>query len=207
MVPVEFVNYFLASAGAGAALVGLLFVAVSIAPERTVMETAPLERQAMSASAFVALVNAFFISMAALIPASNLGWTTFVMALVSLVNTLGFAWILLRQRDPWQQMLRRVFMFAVSLTLYGFELYYAMQLLQSPSQSGPIFILAALLLGIYGIGLLRAWELLGARRYGLSGWLNPLRTEDTKPTSEQADREKSAANGTTSQETVKERSK
>jgi hypothetical protein len=26
--------------------------------------------------------------------------------------------------------------------------------------------------------LVRAWELLGARRYGLLGWLNPLRDTD-----------------------------
>ncbi len=37
MVPEVFHDYFVASTGAGAALVGLLFVAVSIAPERTVM--------------------------------------------------------------------------------------------------------------------------------------------------------------------------
>jgi hypothetical protein len=34
MVPPEFANFFIASASAGAALVGLLFVAVSLAPER-----------------------------------------------------------------------------------------------------------------------------------------------------------------------------
>ena len=31
-----------------------------------------------------------------------------------------------------------------------------------------------LLLGIYGIALLRAWELLGVQRTGLFAWLNPL---------------------------------
>jgi hypothetical protein len=178
MVPADFANYFLASAGAGGALVGLLFVAVSIAPERTVMETAPLDRQAVSVGAFMALLNAFFISLAALIPGSNLGWVTLVMSLVSLLNTLSLGWTLLRQRFTPQQLLRRAFMIAVSLTLYGFELYYAMQLLQFPSQPDPIFILAGLLVGVYGLGLLRAWELLGARRYGLLGWLNPLRDTD-----------------------------
>jgi hypothetical protein len=29
-------------------------------------------------------------------------------------------------------------------------------------------------LTVYGIGLVRAWQLLGARRYGLMRWLNPL---------------------------------
>jgi hypothetical protein len=35
MVPTDFANFFLSTAGAGAALIGLLFVAISINPERT----------------------------------------------------------------------------------------------------------------------------------------------------------------------------
>lgn len=34
--------------------------------------------------------------------------------------------------------------------------------------------LLSCLLGAFAIGLIRAWELLGVRRYGLLGWLNPL---------------------------------
>jgi hypothetical protein len=55
MVPQVFHDYFVASTGAGVALLGLLFVAVSIAPERTVMSTAPVERQAAATSAYVHL--------------------------------------------------------------------------------------------------------------------------------------------------------
>ncbi len=44
MVPPEFTNLFIASASAGAALVGLLFVAVSIAPEHIFMANAPVEQ-------------------------------------------------------------------------------------------------------------------------------------------------------------------
>ena len=57
MVPAAFHDYFVASTGAGAALVGLLFVAVPIAPERTVVNSAPVERQAVATSAYTALLN------------------------------------------------------------------------------------------------------------------------------------------------------
>ena len=69
------------SAGAAAALIGLLFVAISIAPEHTILEDAPIERQGVASSTFTALVNAFFISVAALIPGANLGYTTLIMSL------------------------------------------------------------------------------------------------------------------------------
>jgi hypothetical protein len=62
VVPPEFFNFFIAGTSAGAALIGLLFVAVSIAPEQMVALKAPVERQAVAGSAFTALMNAFFIS-------------------------------------------------------------------------------------------------------------------------------------------------
>ena len=175
MVPAAFANFFVASTGAGAALVGLLFVAVSIAPEQTVLEGASLEKRALATSAFTALLNAFFVSLAALIPSSNLGWSGLVLSLVGLSNTFMLGWNLLSQRSHWPNMVRRVVILVVSLVLYGFELYYALQLLRFPGQSNPVFALTALLMGIYGIGLVHAWELIGIRRYGLLCWLSPLR--------------------------------
>jgi hypothetical protein len=41
MVHAAFINYFIATASAGAALIGLLFVSVSIAPHRTVRASGP----------------------------------------------------------------------------------------------------------------------------------------------------------------------
>jgi len=67
-----------------------------------------------------------------------------------------------------------VFLILVSFIIYGFEFYYAILILKEPNNVGNIYMLAGLLLGVYGIGLIRAWQLLGARRYGLWGWLSPL---------------------------------
>jgi hypothetical protein len=62
----------------------------------------------------------------------------------------------------------------VSLYLYVYELICAIQLLVSPANSPPIFTLSILLMSIYGLALVRAWELLGVQRTGLLAWLNPL---------------------------------
>ena len=175
MIPAAFANFFVASTGAGAALVGLLFVAVSIAPEQTVLEGASLEKRALATSSFTALLNAFFVSLAALIPSTNLGWTALVLSLVGLSNTFTLGWNLLSQRSHRHNMVRRVIILVVSLVLYGFELYYAVQLLRFPGQSNPVFALTSLLMGIYGVGLVHAWELIGVRRYGLLSLLSPLR--------------------------------
>ncbi len=174
MVPPEFANFFIASASAGGALVGLLFVAVSIAPEQIVAAQAPMERQAVAGSAFTALMNAFFISLSALIPHFNIGFFIVPFSILCLLTSLIQGWYLLRQRKNWPSLLRRVFLVLLSVALYGLELWNGFQLLTNPSQSGIVYGLVSCLLGAFGLGLIRAWELLGVRRYGLFGWLNPL---------------------------------
>ncbi len=184
MVPANFTNFFVASAGAGAALVGLLFVAVSIAPEQIVSATAPVERRALATSAFTALLNGFFISLGALIP-GNMGWLTLVVSIAGVLNSLSLGWNLLKERQNWASVARRLFLMVGSLVLYGFEVYYAVLIMQAPTETGGIYLLAWLLLGIYGLGLLRAWQLLGARRYGILSWLSPLHeVKELPPVSE-----------------------
>ncbi|HEX2348241.1 MAG TPA: hypothetical protein VHI51_07385 [Ktedonobacterales bacterium] len=175
MIPSAFLTFFAASAGAGAALVGLLFVAVSLAPEQIVTRHAPLERQAVAGSAFTALVNAFFLSLVALVPRVDFGLFVIPIAIVSLLFTVLPAWALLRVRKGWVSLLRRVALIAAGVALYGLELSNGISILTNPTQDGYIYALVFVMLGIVFLGLTRAWELLGAQRYGFGGWLNPLR--------------------------------
>ncbi len=77
-------------------------------------------------------------------------------------------------------MVRRAVLILVGLLLYGHELYNAILLLLSPTNSAPVSTLAPLLLGIYALGMARAWQLLGARSYRLGDWLSPLRETEGK---------------------------
>lgn len=173
MVPSSFTNFFIASAGAGGALVGLIFVAVSIAPEHIVQASAPVERQAVAASSFTALVNAFFISLGALIP-FNSSIIILLMSLVGFLHSLYLIRPLLLDRLSWKNLLRRSFLILLSLIIYGYEFYLGAYLLNHTGDIASLSSLCNVLIGIYGLGLTRAWQLLGARRYGFLGWLNPL---------------------------------
>jgi hypothetical protein len=178
MVSPGLVSFFSASVGAGAALIGLIFVAVSIAPEKTVMVGAPLERQAVAASAYTALLNAFFISLFALIPDTSMGWVALVMSLIGLWSTVFLGWSLLKHSAGWRSVVRRLILILASIILYGYELYVAIPLINAPSNSSAAFTLATLVGVAYGLGLLRAWQLIGARRFNLSNWLNTLQDVD-----------------------------
>lgn len=185
MVSPGLASFFTASTGAGAALIGLIFVAVSIAPERTVMVGAPLERQAVAASAFSALINAFFISLFALIPGESLGWVTLTMSMLGLWTTVYLGWSLLKHPTGWRNAVRRLALILIAITIYGFELSMAVRLIQAPSDPYASFALATLVGVAYGLGLTRAWQLLGARRFSLANWLNPLQDIEARQSEEE----------------------
>ena len=166
MVTPEFQPFFLASVGASAALIGLLFVSVSIAPERVFGKQSDAVRQAQALSAFSALANIFFISLMSLIPDVLFGLVVWIVALPAIAQTLG----LLVHARRWREegiVLRGVFLFLVSAGIYSYEFVLGIQMWRDPADKGALIALTFLLIGAYAVGLGRAWELLGAPRSGI----------------------------------------
>lgn len=166
MIPAAFENFLVACTQASAALIGLLFVAITLAPERVFGEQAEAGRQARALSAFTALANIFFISFSMLIPEVEVGLVVTIVAGVSLLQTLGLL-LLLRHWHSQGALWRSVFLFLGSLAIYGGEIAVGIQLWIKPDNPGALTGVLELLLGAFGIGLGRAWELLGAPRMGV----------------------------------------
>ena len=167
MAAAEFQTFFLASAGASAALIGLLFVGVSIAPERVFGKDADPRRQAQAVSAFSALANVFFISMASLIPEILLGVLITIVGGISSLQLLG---LLLRVRPPTGNLIeavRGVVLFVASAAVYATEVFLGTVLWMHPGNPSALSGLLEIMLAAYAIGLGRAWQLLGAPRVGL----------------------------------------
>ncbi|MGH7142350.1 MAG: hypothetical protein ACREF5_02680 [Candidatus Saccharimonadales bacterium] len=60
-------SFFTASAGASAAFIGLLFVAVSFIDSEKVDEAVQLWRRVVANSSFAQLIDVFFVSLASLL--------------------------------------------------------------------------------------------------------------------------------------------
>lgn len=190
MIPEQFFNYFLASAGAGAALIGLLFVAISIRPEHTLGAAHPV-RKGVASGAFTALTNAFFVSMFALIPQTNVGVVAFFVGLIDVVVTLRLGRGLLR--GPWREReeavtwgawWRLAVTLVLSAALYAYETLMGVTLIQQPHNTGAVLGICYVMAWVYAVGLARAWELLGGPGGGMSQWLNPLQgLDDATPAS------------------------
>lgn len=179
MVPAAYQNFVIASTQASAALIGLLFVAITLAPDRIFGEKAEAGRQARALSAFTALANIFFISFSMLIPDINVGLVVTAVGGVSTLQTLGLLLLLRHWRSQgvlWRSML----LFLGSLAIYGGELVVGHQLWNKPDP-GALTGILELLLGAYAIGLGRAWELLGAPRMGFVSRLLERLDRSPKP--------------------------
>jgi len=174
MVPPAFLPFFAASMGAAATLLGLLFVAVSIAPEATVRSGAPVERRMVADSIFTAMINAFFASMVGATPDLNLGHGALLLSSLSLGHTLYVGWRLWPRPFTVAALARRLGLALVGLAIYGLQFANAIELVRAPTQSsvtvGQIYVLFA----IYGFAIARSWELLGARHGLLTSRLSPL---------------------------------
>ena len=192
MMPEGFTEFFLASAGTGGAFVGLLFVAISIGPQRTFGDAAMgAPRQHLAEATFLTLLNGFVLSSLALIPGIIVGWVAFVLGIAGILLAIHLIWLFARfhrhgrgRYPPWRDLLRVISLSLIATVVFAIESVVGLRLILRPADVDAFRWLGAIIIGLYALGMLRAWTLLGDPRYGWSGWLNPLQD---LPTPSEAD--------------------
>lgn len=179
MTPLSLRDFFMAGAGAGSALIGLLFVAVSVSGDRLVRgEDAALQRVRASA-ALTAFTNALAVSLFALIPGHKLGITTIVVS----ITGLGFivaALLSLRRGGTvkWRRSHDAVFLVGLLATFVA-QLVEGIELSVKPHAAGDARTIAVLVVVCFLIGIARSWELLGGPSIGIGKELRAVVTHDT----------------------------
>jgi hypothetical protein len=153
VVPGDYIDYFAAAGTAAGTLIGLLFVAVSLRPESVLGAGAPPAARAVAGSAFIALVNSFFVSLIAVIPNVSLGYVAAIMALLSLWYTLGLHRELTGTRPAWRQLI-------MAAATYSGQLGVGVALAIRPHAQGLVGVVAYVLVASFAVGLGRAWSLM-----------------------------------------------
>lgn len=145
-------GYFDATATAAAALIGLLFVAVSVRDETIFGSNAKPGGEALAITAFLGLVNSFVVSLLGLIPKIHLGEPAAIMAVICIASTVRLQRRLHTARN------RTVL--AVTLLVYAAQLSLGILLLLDPHNNSALVNLCFIVFLTLVVSLQRAWSLL-----------------------------------------------
>ncbi len=167
-LPGHYEMFFAASAGASAAILGLLVVAVSVVNADDSDAKTRERRTVLAGSAFLALVDAFFVSTIALTGGADaFGIANLVMAMVGLLAT-GRLIPRAKRAGNFSRGFptRRLnFVFAViSAGGFSIQLGLAIALLADAQSSALQRALVLVVVGLFGSALGRAWEVTGIRQ-------------------------------------------
>jgi Na+/citrate or Na+/malate symporter len=155
MVPSGIVGYFAATSAAAGALIGLLFVAVSLRPESIFGPNAAPKARRLAESSFTGLVNSFFLSLVALIPQTNIGYPAAILAALSFYITLT------RQlrKEKASQLTVLLSTFAIYLLQFGLGIAAIVQ----PSNVNLVYLIGYVVIAALSVALSRAWTLLSGQ--------------------------------------------
>jgi hypothetical protein len=169
-VVARYESFFITSAGASAAILGLLVVAVSVVNADDANPTTRELRTVLAGSAFVALVDIFLVSIVALTGGSAVfAWSSLGMAAVGLLATRQLV-PRARRAGNFSRGFRarnlNIAFASISVGSYSVQFGLAIALLADAQNAALQHALVLVIVALYCSALGRAWEVTGINRRG-----------------------------------------
>ena len=169
MVPESIHDFFVASGSAAGALIGLMFVAISVASDRLARaEGGAQHYRIRAAAAITAFTNALAVSLFALIPVHKIGPTSAAVAVAGLTFVAAALLSLIRLRQVrWGTLRDGLFLIGLAVT-FVIQLIEGVDVITQPGDSGAVDTIAILVVVCFLIGIGSAWELVGGPSIGIT---------------------------------------
>ncbi len=167
MAPEDFHDFYVASASVAGALIGLLFVAISVRPERLKEDRETHAHRVRASAALTSFVNALSISLFALIPGELLGGTAVSVAVIGVLFVLGSLVSVGRVRGVHVTEYRDTVFLIGLVVVFVLQFIAGVVLLIHPHRVGPARTIGILVVVCFLIGISRSWELIGGSNLGL----------------------------------------
>src|SRR5271154_2595158 len=168
MVPEDLHDFFAAAAGVSGALIGLLFVAISVSAERLSKEGAESPPHRIRASAaLTAFSNALTISLFGLLPGEKIGWTSITVSVLGIAFIAATLLSLVRLRQVNVKTARDLLFLVGLIVIFVIQLVEGWSVNANPADASGVDTIAFVVVICFLIGIARSWELIGGPGIGL----------------------------------------
>jgi hypothetical protein len=163
----QFHDFFASASAVVGALIGLLFVAISVSQNRLAEEGGRQSHRIRASAALTVFTNALTVSLFALIPGVHLGWPALITGVLGefFVGASLLSLYRLREEQPGQA---RESLFLIGFAVvFGFQISAGIALTENGESVGDIRTIAILVVVCALGGIARSWELIGGPNIGL----------------------------------------
>jgi uncharacterized membrane protein len=184
----SFNDFFAAAAAVVGALIGLLFVAISVSQGRLAEHGGAQSHRVRASAALTVFTNALTVSLFALVPGIHLGWPAFFTSILGLLFIAASLVSLWRVRRSQPGEIRESFFLAGFAAVFIVQLTTALKLTGDKENVGDVRTLAILVIVSALGGIARSWELIGGPEIGLRREVTTTVREHAHPSDEEAPR-------------------
>jgi hypothetical protein len=173
MISDSYRQFFVVTAGASAALIGLLFVAISVAPQRNFREGST-DAGSRASAALLLFSNVFVLSLAALVPGVTVGWWAVCLAAVVLAFAAATARLAMSPGHGSSTGHRSRLLVLGLIVIAGFEMYGGVEAAGDAGGTDGLQTIDYVVIAALAVGIARAWDLIGLRDTGVVASLRTL---------------------------------